>query len=134
MHIHSLNLKTDTVDQMITQLRQGLSTNSFEKLRQGLNLTDHALAKIVQIPKRTLDRRRAAGKFSTDESERVLRLAQVFDMAMEVFGTREKAESWLKKPARGLGGKIPLEYTDTQLGAHEVMLLLGRIEHGVFPG
>ena len=134
MQVHSLDLNTDTTDQMIAQLRAGLSTDSFDRLRQGLNLTDHALAKIVQIPKRTLDRRRAAGRFSTDESERVLRLAQVFDMAIEVLGGKEKAESWLKKPARGLGGKIPLEYTDTQLGVHEVISLLGRIDHGIFPG
>jgi uncharacterized protein (DUF2384 family) len=30
--------------------------------------------------------------------------------------------------------KIPLEYADTDLGAHEVINLLGRIGHGVFPG
>ncbi|MDA8138096.1 MAG: DUF2384 domain-containing protein [Desulfobacteraceae bacterium] len=134
MQIHSLNLKTETTDQMIAQLRAGLPTDSFDQLRQGLNLTDNALAKIVQIPKRTLDRRRAAGRLSTDESERILRLAQVLDMAIDVMGSREKAEGWLKKPARGLGGKIPLEYTDTQLGALEVIALLGRIDHGIFPG
>lgn len=134
MHVHSINIITDTTDQMISRLKAGLPTDSFDQLRQGLNLTDHALARIVQISKRTLDRRRAVGRFSTDESERVLRLAQVFDMAIEVFGSPQKAESWLKKPARGLGGKIPLEYTDTQLGVQEVIFLLGRIDHGIFPG
>ncbi|MBW2370473.1 MAG: DUF2384 domain-containing protein [Deltaproteobacteria bacterium] len=134
MQIHSLNLKAETTAQMITLLKQGLPADSFDHLRQQLNISDNALAKIAQIPKRTLDRRRVTGRLKTDESERVLRIAQVYDMAVEVFGSPKKAESWLKKPARGLGGKIPLEYVDTNLGAHEVIKLLGRIEYGIFPG
>ncbi len=134
MHVLSLNIKTDTTDQMIARLKEGLPAESFDRLRQRLNISDNALAKIVQIPKRTLDRRRQSGKLRTDESERIFRLARVYDMAESVFGNPKKAESWLKKPARGLGGKIPLEYADTDLGALEVINLLGRVEHGVFPG
>lgn len=134
MQVHSLKLKAQTTDQMISQLKEGLPTDSFDRLREQLNVSDNTLANIVQIPKRTLDRRRATGRLKTDESERVLRLARVFDMAVDVLGNPKKAEGWLKKPARGLGGKIPLEYADTELGAHEVIALLGRIDHGVFPG
>ena len=134
MQINAIDVKAENIDQLIAQLKEGLSTDAFDKLKQRLNISDHVLSKIVQIPKRTLDRRREKGRLRTDESERVLRLAQVYDMAMEVMGDGKKAESWLKKPARGLGGKVPLEYADTALGAHEVINLLGRIDHGVFPG
>ena len=134
MQIHSLNIQVDNTDQLITKLKEGLSTDSFDRLKERLNISDNMLSKIIQIPKRTLNRRREKGRLRTDESERVLRLAQVYDMAFDVLGSREKAESWLKKPARGLGGKIPLEYVDTDLGAHEVINLLGRIDHGIFPG
>ena len=134
MQIHAIDISAENVDQLISQLKEGFSTAAFDLLKERLNISDHALSKIVQIPKRTLDRRRAEGRLRTDESERVLRLAQVYDMALFVFGGDHKAESWLKKPARGLGGKVPLEYADTELGAHEVVNLLGRIDHGVFPG
>lgn len=134
MQIHSIDVKAENTDQLIAQLKKGLSTESFDRLKDRLNISDNVLSKIVQIPKRTLDRRRQTGRLKTDESERILRLAQVYDMAFDVFGEQKKAESWLKKPARGLGGKIPLEYADTDLGAHEVINLLGRIDHGVFPG
>ena len=134
MQIDAIAIQAENTDQLISQLKQGLSTDAFDMLKERLNITDNALSKIVQIPQRTLNRRREKGRLRTDESERILRLAQVFDMAFNVFGSREKAESWLKKPARGLGGKIPLEYADTDLGAHEVINLLGRIDHGVFPG
>ena len=64
----------------------------------------------------------------------MLRIARIYDKAFEVFESEEAVEGWLKKPARGLGNRIPLEYSDTDLGAQEVVNLLGRIEHGVFPG
>ncbi len=134
MQVQSLNIKAETTDHMIARLKQGLPAESFDQLRRRLNISDTALSRIVQISKRTLDRRRATGRLKTDESERILYLAQVFDKAVDVLGSREKAESWLKKPARGLGGKIPLDYADTILGANEVINLLGRIEHGIFPG
>lgn len=134
MHILSIDVKADNIDQLISQLKEGLSTDSFDKLKRRLNISDNVLSRIVQIPKRTLNRRREGGRLRTDESERILRLAQVYDMALDVFGSQKKAETWLKKPARGLGGKVPLEYADTDLGAHEVINLLGRIDHGVFPG
>ena len=134
MQIDAIAIQAENTDQLISQLKQGLPTDAFDKLKERLNITDNALSKIVQIPQRTLNRRREKGRLRTDESERVLRLAQVCDMAFKVFGSQEKAERWLKKPARGLGGKIPLEYADTDLGAHEVINLLGRIDHGVFPG
>lgn len=123
-----------SADQLIRQLKAGLPVESFDDLRNHLDLSDNALAQIVQIPKRTLGRRRVKGRFNTDESERVLRLTQVYEMAADVFGSSEKAKRWLKKPARGLGGRIPLEYADTYIGANEVVKLLGRIDHGIFPG
>jgi putative toxin-antitoxin system antitoxin component (TIGR02293 family) len=134
MQIDAIAIQAENTDHLISQLKQGLPTDAFDMLKERLNITDNTLSRIVQIPQRTLNRRREKGRLRTDESERVLRLAQVCDMAFNVFGSREKAESWLKTPARGLGGKIPLEYADTDLGAHEVINLLGRIDHGVFPG
>ena len=131
-----LAASTDSVnaDQLIHQLKAGFPVESFDDLREHLDLNDNSLAKIVQIPRRTLSRRRVKGRFNTDESERVLRLTQVYEMAVDVFGSNEKARRWLKKPARGLAGRVPLEYADTYVGANEVIKLLGRIDHGVFPG
>ncbi|MFZ1985385.1 MAG: antitoxin Xre/MbcA/ParS toxin-binding domain-containing protein [Desulfatitalea sp.] len=126
--------KSATTDQLISELKQGLPTNLFDELRQDLDLSDNALSGILLISKRTLDRRRETGRLKTDESDRVLRLIRVYNKAVEVFDDKEEATSWLKKPARGLGGQIPLTYADTEPGAHEVIALLDRIDHGVFPG
>jgi putative toxin-antitoxin system antitoxin component (TIGR02293 family) len=71
---------------------------------------------------------------NAEESEKVLRIARLYDKALDVFEDEKSAEKWLKEAARGLGGDIPLEYAKTELGAQEVERLLIRIEHGVFPG
>ncbi len=134
MNIESIGLQAENVNELIGALKQGIPADSFDKLRDRLNVSDNLLSKIVQIPKRTLTRRRRDGRLRTDESERVLRVARVYDKALEVFEDEGAVESWLKNPARGLGYKSPLEYADTELGAQEVINLLGRIEHGVFPG
>jgi putative toxin-antitoxin system antitoxin component (TIGR02293 family) len=134
MRIASINLKAENTTELIHRLKDGLSTATFDKLKEQLQVSDHQLCRIIQIPKRTLDRRREKGRFKTDESERILRVARVFDMALAVFGKPEKARRWLKQPARGLDGHVPMEYADTGLGAQEVIDLLGRIDYGVFPG
>lgn len=134
MEIHSIGIEAGNVDDMIVALKRGFPASAFDRLRDRLRVSDNELSRIVQIPKRTLNRRRRDGRLQTGESERVLRIARVYDKVLDVFENEAAAVSWLKKPVRGLGGHIPLEYADTDLGAQEVINLLGRIEHGVFPG
>nr|WP_272938935.1 antitoxin Xre/MbcA/ParS toxin-binding domain-containing protein [Aeromonas veronii] len=43
-----------------------------------------------------------------------------------------KALSWINRPAWGLGGKRPAEVLSTALGAQAVIVLVGRIQHGVY--
>ncbi len=132
--MHAAQLKTAKTDQVINLLKEGLPTNLLDELRQELEVSENALSNILLIPQRTLNRRRAAGRFKTDESERVLRLFRVYNKALDVLGTQAKAARWLKKPARAFGGVTPLNYADTEPGAQEVILLLERLDHGVFPG
>ena len=134
MHVQSIGIKSKNIDDLIIKVKKGLPVSSFEKLRKKLGVSDNFLSQIVNIPKRTLTRRKQQGKFNTDESEKVLRIARLYDQALEVFEDQQAAEKWLKEPARGLGEAIPLKYARTELGAREVELLLIRIEHGVFPG
>ena len=52
--------------------------------------------------------------------------------ALDVMETENNARQWLTSPQYGLGGAVPLEYAETEVGAREVEDLLGRIEHGVY--
>ena len=134
MIVESIGVKSENINDLILQIKKGLPTSSFEKLRKRLDVSDNLLSQIVNIPKRTLNRRKQQGRLNAVESERLLRIARLYDKALEVFEDEKAAENWFKKPARGLAGRPPLKYADTELGAQEVERLLIRIEHGVFPG
>jgi putative toxin-antitoxin system antitoxin component (TIGR02293 family) len=69
---------------------------------------------------------------SPDESDKVMRLSRLLEHAKKVFGDVDKARAWLKHPQYGLGGAVPLDYAETEIGAREVDNLLGRIEYSVY--
>jgi putative toxin-antitoxin system antitoxin component (TIGR02293 family) len=121
-----------TLTQMIRSIEDGLPISHFKKLQDSLDLPDKDLAKYIRIPKSTLALRKKRGKFSFEESERLLRLQRLFEKALDVFKNADLAKKWLKEDAYGLGDIPPLEYAATEIGAREVEDLLGRIEHGVF--
>ncbi len=61
-----------------------------------------------------------------------MRFSQLLEHATKVFGDVDRARAWLKHPQRGLGGAVPLDYAETEIGAREVDRLLGRIDYGVY--
>jgi putative toxin-antitoxin system antitoxin component (TIGR02293 family) len=95
-------------------------------------VADTILAQIVDISPRTLTRRRHEGRLQPAESDRLWRIGHLFERASKLLGGPAKAREWFKRPKKALGGKTPIEYTDTEPGINEVENLLGRIEHGVF--
>ena len=62
----------------------------------------------------------------------VVRISLLLENATSVFGYVEKARAWLKHPQYGIGGAVPLEYAQTEVGAREVDDLLGRIDYSVY--
>jgi len=84
------------------------------------------------VAERTLIRKIQGGRLTSDQSERMNRVARLLVRAIEVLGNKERALRWLKAPRSYFGGKPPLDFADTELGSQEVFNLLGRIEHGVF--
>jgi len=59
-------------------------------------------------------------------------LQKLLNRTEEVFESHELASQWLDTPNRALKGRKPIELSKTNAGLHEVLDLLGRIEHGVF--
>ena len=117
---------------LIDQVRQGLPTSELAALQTGLQVPLEQLASKLAISRATLQRRKASGRLSPDESDKLLRFRRLLSQATEVFGDPVKARDWLKLPQRGLGGAVPLEYAETEIGAREVENLLGRIDYGVY--
>ncbi|MGV3661006.1 MAG: type II toxin-antitoxin system Xre/ParS family antitoxin [Prosthecobacter sp.] len=117
---------------LIQWLKTGLPVTELDDLRDTLGLPLERVAGMLGISKATLHRRKAAGRLDVSESDRVVRFARLMGSAINVLESEENARRWLASPQVGLGGAVPLEYAETEVGAREVENLLGRIEHGVY--
>ena len=118
--------------ELIRQIQKGLRFSELETLQNSLHMPFEQLAAKLAISRSTLQRRKAAGRLSPDESDKVMRFSRLLEHATKVFGDVDKARVWLKFPQRGLGGAVPLDYAETEIGAREVDNLLGRIDYGVY--
>lgn len=117
---------------LIRQIQKGLRFSELETLQNSIALPFEQLAAKLAISRSTLQRRKAAGRLSPDESDKVVRFSRLLEHATNVFGDIDKARAWLKHPQYGLGGAVPLDYAETEIGAREVDNLLGRIDYGVY--
>jgi putative toxin-antitoxin system antitoxin component (TIGR02293 family) len=114
-------------------VRQGLPAQSLSLLAKRLDLRQAEISEKIGIPQRTLTRRlQKHSRLTTAESDRAVRMAQVYATAVETLGSEEKAASWLKTPNRSLRGGRPLDQLDTDPGVREVEDVLGRIAYGVY--
>lgn len=87
----------------------------------------------IIIPQRTLQHRRSRReKLTIDESDRVLRAIRVLSLAESVYGNRERALAWLRKPHPRLEGRTPLSLLKTDTGSRIVEELLVQIDEGMF--
>jgi len=122
-----------TPSKLIEVLRAGLPVQELDDLQASLDVPAEKLAPMLGISKATFHRRKGAGsKLKPAVSDRVVRFAKLLGKAVKVFGDMEDAKQWLNSPQFGLGGVVPLDYAQTEIGAREVENLLGRIEYGVY--
>ena len=128
-----LGIPASDASTLIRRVRQGFPFATVERLRQAFALSTDELTTLVQIPTRTMTRRKASGRLKADESDRVLRAVRLMHRATVLFNNDPTAaKAWMATPQRGLGGAVPLELAGTEVGAREVEDALGRIEDGVF--
>ena len=129
----SLGLGSGSKVDLLRQIEHGFPFETLLHLEENSGLPVATLAAVMGIPERTLARRKAAGKFEPNESERLLRIATLFEQCVELFeGDVAAAVRWLTAGKKALNDEAPLAYARTELGAREVEDLIGRVEHGVF--
>ena len=131
-YVALLGLATYDAVKLHERVEKGLSYSALERLRRVVDLPMSRFAELVRIPARTLTRRKQAGRLFPDESDRLLRLARIVGLALQLFeGGLQESRMWLLAPNPALGDEAPLEFATTEVGAREVERLIGRLEHGI---
>ena len=120
------------LDGLREQVREGLPYAVLEAVIRRVALSQDDVAHVLDLPPRTLARRKAEQRLRADESDRLFRLGRIATLAEDVLGSQEKSVRWLHAPNRALGNQVPLRRLDTDLGARQVEDVLLRIAHGVY--
>jgi putative toxin-antitoxin system antitoxin component (TIGR02293 family) len=117
---------------VIHRARAGLPYAALEAVAKRYGIPLVTLAQVIDLPARTLARRKKERRLSASESDRLVRVARVAAEAEDVLDNHHKAGRWLQKPNRALGGAIPIDLLSSDLGADQVETILGRIDYGVY--
>lgn len=125
--LKSVHTEVDLID----RVESGLTVRAVQNLQSHAGLSDGEIYGLI-APRRTLHRREAAGQtLSTEEADKAVRVARVFARAGQVFANGY-AGSWLREPKDALGGRIPLQLLETDLGTQAVEEQLLAIDHCIF--
>jgi putative toxin-antitoxin system antitoxin component (TIGR02293 family) len=116
---------------MLEMVEGQLPVSSIKRL-VSLGLT-RAEIDVLVIPLRTLQHRRSRReKLTVEESDRLLRIVRLLSQAESVYGSRERALTWLRRPHPRLRHRTPLEMSKTDTGSRIVEELLVQIDEGIF--
>lgn len=126
-----LGLSAPATESDVLRIVEGRLATSVIKRLKSLGL-ERAEIDAAVIPSRTLQHRRSRReKLTLEESDRVLRVIRVLSAAEAIYGSRERALAWLRKPNPRLDGRVPLSLLKTDTGSRIVEELLVEIDEGM---
>lgn len=118
---------------LMSEVEHGLPTESYYHVSRSLELQPDEENRLLQISPRTRARWKEAGKERLDPatSDRLVRIARIFALAVDVLDDHNAAVQWLRARAPYLGDRSPLEALATDVGAEKVTNMLYQMEYGV---
>jgi putative toxin-antitoxin system antitoxin component (TIGR02293 family) len=115
-----------------TAVEKGVPLSALEEFAAFSGFAVKDLLEVV-IPARTLKHRRARKEpLNLDESDRLARVARLYELAVRVFGNRDKALHWLSHAKRRFEERTPLSMMRTDAGGRQVEEALIQIDEGMF--
>jgi len=111
--------------------RKGVSPDLFFEILDFSNFTKDELADLMDLSFKTVQRyHKQNKKFNALNSEQLLKMVSLFQNGVQLFGSTESFNLWLRKPSYGLGNEQPFHLLKTTGGIDLVIEELHRIEHG----
>lgn len=114
------------------EIERGLPLSALEEFSAYSGIPVKELLEVV-IPARTLKHRRQRNEpLSIDESDRLARVAKIYELAVKVYGDREDGRNWLTGSMQRFDGKSPLAMLRTSNGEDAVEEFLIQIAEGMY--
>lgn len=119
--------------QKSAKIISGLNFNDFQKIASKVDFTQKEWADILHLSERTLQRyAHDNGSFNSNVVDRLIQIKKVIQRGLEVFGSYERFNLWLRGNPYMLEGQLSIHSLASIEGINNVLTQLGRIEHGIF--
>ena len=119
------------LSERIAEIEKGVPYTTFQRLARRLGVSEERLRNVLGFSAATLHRRKVAGRFTLDESNRLYWLESLLDLADQVLEDPEETKAFMTTGNLALGGAVPLDYARTAPGLEAVRRLLLQLDHGV---
>lgn len=117
---------------MIFIIREGVPYSLFHLIQHFTPFTEDNWADFLDISTKSLQRYKQTSKsFKSIQSEKIIEMAEVTNVGLDVFGDMEKFKLWLETPNFSLGNLKPLGLLKDSYGKELVISELTRINYGI---
>lgn len=118
---------------IIDAIRRGIPYTLFGLIQDYTPFSENDWANFLDISKKSLQRYKNSPDhhFKPIHSEKIIEMAEVTKVGLEVFGNIEKLKLWLNTPSFALGKMKPIELLKDSYGKEMVIGELNRINHGI---
>ena len=119
------------VQETIDVIRATLPPTVVSEAMDFLSAPRNELLAALRIPVSSFHRKLTTKQaLSPEETERVMRLADITRTATGAFGGQSEARAWLNAANIALGGQSPFSLLDTDAGAGQVRRVLAAVNYG----
>jgi len=118
---------------IIGAIRTGIPYSLFALIQNDTPFSESDWANFLDISTKSLQRYKASTShsFKPIHSEKIIEMAEITMIGLEVFGDIEKLKLWLNTPNFALGKLKPIELLKDSYGKEMVMTELIHIDHGI---
>ena len=118
---------------IIVAIRTGIPYSLFDLIQDYTPFSENDWANFLDISTKSLQRYSAISEyhFKPIHSEKIIEMAEVTKVGLDVFGNMEKLKLWFNTPSFALGQMKPIELIKDSYGKELVISELTRINHGI---
>lgn len=117
---------------IIVAIRAGIPYSFFDLIQHNTPFSESDWATFLNISTKSLNRYKLSSKlFKPYQSEKIIEMAEVTNIGIDVFGDMDKFKLWLDTPNFSLGNLKPMELLQDSYGKEMVISELTRINYGI---
>ena len=117
---------------IIGAIRNGIPYSLFDVIQAYAPFSETDWANFLDISTKSLQRYKQSSKqFKSSQSEKIIEMAEVTSVGLDVFGDLDKFKLWLDTPNFALGNLNPKDLLKDSYGKELIISELTRINYGI---